>query len=53
MVHVYNVAKTLADCFKYRNQIGLDVALEVLREARRERKASADELWRFGHGGNL
>jgi hypothetical protein len=35
----------VADCFKHRNKIGLDVALEALRDARSERKASADELW--------
>ncbi len=35
----------LADCFKFRNKIGLDVALEALREAHRAKKASADELW--------
>ena len=46
-VQVTNVAKTVADCFKFRNKIGLDVALEALREARRSKKASADELWRY------
>ncbi len=46
-VRIYCVAKTVADCFKYRNKIGLDVALEALRECRRARKCSADELWRF------
>jgi len=45
-LRVTSVAKTVADCFKFRNKIGLDVALEALREARRSRKASADELWR-------
>jgi predicted transcriptional regulator of viral defense system len=45
-VCVYSVAKTVADCFKYRNKIGLDVALEALRECRRERSATTDELWR-------
>jgi predicted transcriptional regulator of viral defense system len=45
-LQVTSVAKTVADCFKFRNKIGLDVALEALREARRERKASLDELWR-------
>jgi predicted transcriptional regulator of viral defense system len=44
-VRVTNVAKTVADCFKFRNKIGLDVALEALREARRSKKANADELW--------
>ena len=46
-VRVYNVAKTLADCFKYRNKIGLDVALEALREAWRGRRFSMDELDRY------
>lgn len=46
-VRVTSVAKTVADCFKFRNKIGLDVALEALREARRSGKASADELWKF------
>lgn len=46
-IHVYSVAKTVADCFKYRNKIGLDVALEALRESRREKRATNDEVWRF------
>ncbi len=45
-LRVTSPAKTVADCFKFRNKVGLDVALEALREARRERKASADDLWR-------
>jgi predicted transcriptional regulator of viral defense system len=45
-VKVTSVAKTVADCFKFRNKIGLDVALEALREARRARKVTADDLWR-------
>ena len=47
VVRVTSVAKTVADCFKYRNKIGLDVALEALREARRSRKASMDDLWNY------
>jgi len=43
-VRVYAVAKTLADSFKYRNKIGLDVALEALRDAWRERRTSIDEI---------
>jgi hypothetical protein len=35
------------DCFKHRNKIGLDVALEALREARERNQVSADELWRY------
>jgi predicted transcriptional regulator of viral defense system len=46
-LRVYCVAKTVADCFKYRNKIGLDVALEALGEARSENKASADDIWRY------
>jgi predicted transcriptional regulator of viral defense system len=47
-VRVYNPAKTVADCFKYRNKIGLDVAMEALREGWRERRFTMDELWRYG-----
>jgi predicted transcriptional regulator of viral defense system len=44
-VQVFDPAKTVADCFKYRNKIGLDVAIEALRDSRRKKKASMDELW--------
>lgn len=44
---VTNVAKTVADCFKFRNKIGLDVALEALREVRRDKRATNEELWRY------
>ena len=46
-VRVYGPAKTVADCFKYRNKIGLDVALEALREGWRARRFTMDELWRY------
>lgn len=46
-IRVYSVAKTVADCFKYRNKIGLDVALEALRESKREKRATNDQLWRY------
>ena len=46
-LRVYNVAKTVADCFKHRNKIGLDVALEALKDSRARSKASVDEIWRF------
>jgi predicted transcriptional regulator of viral defense system len=46
-VKVYNPAKTVADCFKYRNKIGLDVAIEALRDCWRKRLATSDELWRY------
>lgn len=46
-LRVYCAAKTVVDCFKHRNKIGLDVALEALKDAWRARKASADDLWRY------
>jgi predicted transcriptional regulator of viral defense system len=42
-VHITSAARTVADCFKYRNKIGLDVALEALQEYRRSRR-SVDDL---------
>lgn len=44
-VRVTSVARTVADCFKFRNKIGLDVALEALQEAWRAKRVSMDELW--------
>ena len=46
-VRVTNEARTVADCFKFRNKIGLDVALEALQEAWRAKRVSMDELWRY------
>ena len=46
-VRVFCVAKTVADCFKYRSKIGLDVALEALREAWRAKRVTMDELWQY------
>jgi predicted transcriptional regulator of viral defense system len=46
VVRVFNPAKTVADCFKFRNKIGLDVALEALRDCIRQRKATRDEIWK-------
>jgi predicted transcriptional regulator of viral defense system len=46
-VRVTSVAKTVADCFKFRGKVGLDVAIEALREARRDRRIDANELWRY------
>jgi predicted transcriptional regulator of viral defense system len=45
-VRLYGPAKTVADCFKYRNKIGLDVAMEALRDCLRQRLATVDELQR-------
>lgn len=46
-VRVTSPARTVADCFKYRNKVGLDVALEALRETWRAKRATADDLWRY------
>ena len=43
-IRVYSAAKTVTDCFKFRNKIGLDVALEALRDAWRSRKVTMAEL---------
>ena len=46
-VRVTGVAKTVADCFKYRNKIGLDVALEALREAWNGKRITSDQIWHY------
>ncbi|WP_306475897.1 type IV toxin-antitoxin system AbiEi family antitoxin domain-containing protein [Methyloversatilis sp.] len=46
-VPVFNAAKTVADCFKYRNKIGLDVALEALRDGWAQRRLTMDTLWHY------
>lgn len=46
-LRVYSVAKTVVDCFKHRNKVGLDVAMEALKDARAKRKATVDDLWRY------
>ncbi|MFP6557171.1 AbiEi antitoxin N-terminal domain-containing protein [Paraburkholderia sp. B3] len=46
-VRITGVARTVADCFKFRNKIGLDVALEALREAWREKRMSSDDIWHY------
>jgi predicted transcriptional regulator of viral defense system len=43
-LRVFSPAKTVADCFKFRGKVGLDVAIEALKECRRQKKASMDEL---------
>jgi predicted transcriptional regulator of viral defense system len=47
LVKVYSPAKTVADCFKYRNKIGLDVAIEALRDCLKKRRATIDEIWKY------
>jgi predicted transcriptional regulator of viral defense system len=45
IIRVFNPAKTVADCFKFRNKIGVEVAIEALKESRKTKKATMDELW--------
>lgn len=42
---VTSVEKTIVDCFKFRNKIGLDIALEALHQAWQEKRINMDELW--------
>ena len=44
-VRIYSPAKTVADCFKYRNKIGFDVALEALRDCWHQKKATMDDFY--------
>jgi len=46
-ISIFNRAKTIADCFKYRNKIGLDVALEALKDCRQRRLCTNDQLWEY------
>jgi predicted transcriptional regulator of viral defense system len=46
-VPVFNANKTVADCFKFRNKIGLDVAMEALRDGWAQRKLTMDALWHY------
>lgn len=47
-VPITDPARSVVDCFRYRNKIGIDVAMEALREAIRQRKCTPDELWKYG-----
>ncbi len=48
-VRIYGVARTTVDCFKYRNKVGLDVAIEALRFARARKRISNREILHFAH----
>jgi len=45
-VRVYSIEKIIVDCFKYRNKVGLDVALEALKDAWNSKKINVDLLWK-------
>ena len=44
-VRIYSAAKTVVDCFRYRNLVGVDVAIEALRDCLEQRKGAPDEIW--------
>lgn len=46
-IHVYSPAKTVVDCFRFRNKLGVDIAIEALRDCIRQKKATADEIWEY------
>lgn len=46
-LRIYSAAKTVADCFKYRNKIGIDVAVEALRDFSRKHRGGANDLARY------
>lgn len=46
-VPITNPARSIVDCFRYRTKVGLDVAMEGLREGLRRRKTTSDELWTY------
>jgi len=46
-IRVYSPGKTVVDCFKFRNRIGLDVAREAILDALQQKKTTRDEIWRL------
>jgi hypothetical protein len=46
-VRVYSAPKTVVDCFKFRNRIGMDVALEALRDYLKKNRGGANAIWRL------
>ena len=52
-VNVFDVAKTVADCFRHRRTIGQPIAIEGLREALRQRKATPAEIVRYAERGRI
>ncbi len=50
---VFSAAKTVVDCFKFRNKVGIDVAVEALRDYRRTRPKGMDAIWRFAEAARM
>jgi predicted transcriptional regulator of viral defense system len=43
-IKIYTIAKTIADCFKHRNKVGINVAIDALKEARQKKLVTIDEI---------
>ncbi len=52
-MRVYSAAKTVADCFRFRNRIGIDVAVEALRLFHTRKKSSLRELLEYARLGRV
>jgi predicted transcriptional regulator of viral defense system len=52
-VKVFSAARTVVDCFRFRNKVGIDVAVEALRDYRRVNPKGLDALWRFAERGRM
>ena len=52
-VPIFEPARTIVDCFRYRNKIGLDIALESLREGLRAKRVTPDQLWKFARSARV
>jgi predicted transcriptional regulator of viral defense system len=46
-LRIFSPAKTVADCFKFRSKVGIEVALGALRDGWRQKRFTIDELWHF------
>lgn len=52
-VKIFSPAKTVVDCFKFRNKIGLDVAIEALKDSWHQRKVTLAQLWHFAKSSRM
>lgn len=52
-VRIFNPAKTVVDCFRYRRHVGLDVALEALRSALQSHRCTPAEIWHYAVEGRV
>lgn len=52
-IRVYSLAKTIADCFRFRNQIGMDVARSALKNTLEQKKASHREIMKYAAVGRV